>query len=168
MSNNEEWMGAAAAQDYVSRTDRQLRRWAEAGRVRTRKRGGRVEYAKADLDAIRETLEPDPEPRSRQQIVPAGELMGYVRELQEQLQQSAAREGYLRAQLEQRLALTDERALRDELTAERERRQAIEAERAAVEAQLQQARRGGRVWQVVAVAVAVLLVLSIVWFLLIR
>ena len=27
MSNNEEWMGAAAAQDYVGRTDRQLRRW---------------------------------------------------------------------------------------------------------------------------------------------
>lgn len=168
MSNNEEWMGAAAAQDYVSRTDRQLRRWAEAGRVRTRKRGGRVEYAKADLDAIRETLEPDPEPRSRQQIVPAGELMGYVRELQEQLQQSAAREGYLRAQLEQRLALTDERALRDELTAERERRQAIEAERAAVEAQLQRAQRGGRAGWIAAALVLLVLVAFVVWYLVAR
>ena len=168
MSNNEEWMGAAAAQDYVGRTDRQLRRWAEAGRVRTRKRGGRVEYAKADLDAIRETLEPDPEPRRQQQIVPAGELMGYVRELQEQLQQSAAREGYLRAQLEQRLALTDERTLRDELAAERERRKAIEAERAAVEAQLQQAQRGGRAGWIVAAVVLALLLGLVLWYVVAR
>ena len=163
--SNEEWMGAAAAQDYVSRTDRQLRRWAEAGRVRTRKRGGGVEYAKADLDAIRETLEPDPEPRNRQQIVPAGELMGYVKDLQEQLQQSAAREGYLRAQLEQRLALTDERTLRDELAAERERRKAIEAERATIEAQLQQAQRGGRAGWALAAVVLVLLLGLVLWYL---
>ena len=163
MSNNEEWMGAAAAQDYVGRTDRQLRRWAEAGRVRTRKRGGRVEYLKADLDAIRETLEPDPEPRNRQQIVPAGELMGYVRELQDQLQQSAAREGYLRAQLEQRLALTDERTLRDELAAERERRKAIEAERAAIEARLHQAQRS-RIGWIVAEVLLVVLLGAIIWY----
>ena len=163
--SNEEWMGAQAAQDYVSRTDRQLRRWAEAGRVRTRKRGGRVEYAKADLDAIRETLEPDPEPRNRQQIVPAGELMGYVKDLQEQLQQSAAREGYLRAQLEQRLALTDERTLRDELAAERERRKAIEAERVAIEAQLQLAQRGGRAGWALAAVVLVVLLSLVIWYL---
>ena len=159
--SNDEWLGAAAAQDYIGRTDRQLRRYASQGRVRTRKRGGRVEYAKADLDQVRETNADDPEPRNTQQIVPAGELMGYVRELQEALQQSAAREGYLRAQLEQRLALTDERALRDEIAAERQHR-------AAIEAQLQQARGGRRTAWVVAIVLALLLIGAIVYVVFIR
>ena len=159
--SNDEWYGAQQAQDYVGRTDRQLRRWASAGRVRTRKRGGRVEYSRADLDAIRETLEEDTAPRSTQQIVPAGELLGIVRELQEQLQQSAAREGYLRAQLDQRLALPDERALRDELAAERQRRTAIEA-------QLNQVQRGSRFGWIVALLVLLVLIAAIVWYLAIR
>lgn len=159
--SNDEWYGAQQAQDYVGRTDRQLRRWASAGRVRTRKRGGRVEYSRADLDAIRETLEEDTAPRSQQQIVPAGELLGIVRELQEQLQQSAAREGYLRAQLDQRLALPDERALRDELAAERAYRQSIEAQLNHM------TRRSRAAWTVVAVVLLVLIA-AIVWYLVIR
>lgn len=161
MSDNEEWLGAQQAQAYVGRTDRQLRRYAERGRVRTRKRGGRVEYSRADLDTIRETIEEDTAPRAQQQIVPAGELMTYVRELQEQLQQSAAREGYLRSQLEQRLALMDERTLRDELAAER-------ANRAAIETQLSQVQRRSRTGWVVAIAVLLLLVFVIAWFFVIR
>lgn len=159
--SNDEWFNAAEAQAYVNRTDRQLRRYAQQGRVRTRKRGGRVEYARADLDQLRDTLPDDPEPRGGQQIVPAGELLSYVERLQAELQQSAAREGYLRAQLEQRLALPDERALRDDLAAERQRRAAIEAE-------LQQMRGGRRVAWLVAIVLAVLLIGAIVYLILIR
>lgn len=159
MSDND-WLGSTQAQDYVGRTDRQLRRWASSGKVRTRKRGGRVEYSRADLDTIRGTMDEEPGPRN-QQIVPAGQLMTYVQELQEQLQQSAAREGYLRAQLEQRLALPDERALREQLATERERRQALETE-------LQRIQGRSRIGWVVAMAIAVLLIIAIVWFLFIR
>ena len=159
--SNDEWFNAAEAQAYVNRTDRQLRRYAQQGRVRTRKRGGRVEYARADLDELRDALPDDPEPRGGQQIVPAGELLSYVERLQAELQQSAAREGYLRAQLEQRLALPDERALRDDLAAERQRRAAIEAE-------LQQMRGGRRVAWLVAIVLAVLLIGAIVYLILIR
>lgn len=159
--SNDEWLNAAESQAYVNRTDRQLRRYAQQGRVRTRKRGGRVEYARADLDELRDALPDDPEPRGGQQIVPAGELLSYVERLQAELQQSAAREGYLRAQLEQRLALPDERALRDDLAAERQRRAAIEAE-------LQQMRGGRRVAWLVAIVLAVLLIGAIVYLLLIR
>ena len=159
--SNDEWFNAAEAQAYVNRTDRQLRRYAQQGRVRTRKRGGRVEYARADLDELRDALPDDPEPRGGQQIVPAGELLSYVERLQAELQQSAAREGYLRAQLEQRLALPDERALRDDLAAERQRRAAIEAE-------LQQMRGGRRVAWLVAIVLAVLLIGAIAYFVFIR
>lgn len=159
--SNDEWLNAAESQAYVNRTDRQLRRYAQQGRVRTRKRGGRVEYARADLDQLRDALPDDPEPRGGQQIVPAGELLSYVERLQAELQQSAAREGYLRAQLEQRLALPDERALRDDLAAERQRRAAIEAE-------LQQMRGGRRVAWLIAIVLAVLLIGAIVYLLLIR
>lgn len=159
--SNDEWLNAAESQAYVNRTDRQLRRYAQQGRVRTRKRGGRVEYARADLDTLREGFPDDPEPRGGQQIVPAGELLSYVERLQAELQQSAAREGYLRAQLEQRLALPDERALRDDLAAERQRRAAIEAE-------LQQMRGGRRVAWLIAIVLAVLLIAAIGYLLLIR
>lgn len=160
MSDNE-WLGAAQAQDYLGRTDRQLRRYAERGRVRTRKRGGRVEYNRADLDTIKETIEDDPAPRSNQQIVPAGELLGIVRELQDALQQSAAREGYLRAQLEQRLALPDERMLRDELAAER-------AHRTQLEQALKQVQGRSNYGWIVAALVLVLLIAAIIYFLFIR
>ena len=39
--SNDEWINATEAQAYIGRTDRQLRRYAQQGRVRTRKRGGR-------------------------------------------------------------------------------------------------------------------------------
>ena len=159
--SDDEWVSAPEAQAYVNRTDRQMRRYAQQGRVRTRKRGGRVEYARADLENIRDAMGDDTAPRGNQQIVPAGELMGYVRELQEQLQQSAAREGYLRAQLEQRLALPDERLLRDELATEREHRKTLEAE-------LRQLRSGQRIrWGIIAI-LAVLLVIAIAYVIIIR
>ncbi len=166
--SNDEWINATEAQAYIGRTDRQLRRYAQQGRVRTRKRGGRVEYARADLDLVRESMPDDPEPRGGQQIVPAGELLGYVRELQEQLQQSAAREGYLRAQLEQRLALTDERALRDELAQERQHRKAIEAEKSAAQAELRRANGGRRNERIFYLVIALVLIAAIAYLLFIR
>ncbi len=166
--SNDEWINATEAQAYVGRTDRQLRRYAQQGRVRTRKRGGRVEYARADLDLVRESMPDDPEPRGNQQIVPAGELLGYVRELQEQLQQSAAREGYLRAQLEQRLALPDERTLRDELAQERQYRKQIEAESAAALAELRRTQGGRRYERVLYLVIALVLIAAIVYLVFIR
>lgn len=159
--SNDEWINATEAQAYIGRTDRQLRRYAQQGRVRTRKRGGRVEYARADLDLVRESMPDDPEPRGNQQIVPAGELLGYVRELQEQLQQSAAREGYLRAQLEQRLALPDERTLRDELAQERHHRATLEAE-------IRRAAGGRRFERVLYLVIALVLIAAIAYLLFIR
>ena len=160
--SNDEWMRSSEAQSYLGRTDRQLRRYVSSGRVRSRTRGGRVEYNRADLDTLRGELKEDPRPQAPdQQIVPAGELLGYIRELQEIVSNSAAREGYLRAQLEQRLALPDERALRDELAAERQLR--IDAEASLKRLQRQR-------WQgwTLAIVVAIVLLVAIIWYFAIR
>ncbi len=160
--SNDEWMRSSEAQSYLGRTDRQLRRYATSGRVRTRTRGGRVEYNRVDLDTIRGELKEDSRPRApEQQIVPAGELLTFIRELQEVISNSAAREGYLRAQLEQRLALPDERALRDELAAERQLR--IDAEQALKRLQRQR-------WQgwTLAIIVAIVLLAAIIWYFVLR
>src|SRR5690349_21660239 len=106
--SNDEWMPAAQAAAYLGKTDRQLRRYKAAGRVRSRVRAGRVEYHRADLEKIKAEIPEDTRPHvPAQDIVPAGELLTLIREQQEQLQQAAAQLGYLRAQLEARPALED-------------------------------------------------------------
>lgn len=136
--SDDEWIPAAAAAQMLGKTDRQLRRYKAAGRVRSRVRAGRVEYARADLDKLRAELPRDERPRApAQEIVPAGQLLDLIREQQEALQQAAAQLGYLRAQLEQRPALEDTQALQRELDAAKQRI-------AELEEQLRQKRRGIR------------------------
>lgn len=131
MSDDDQWMPTAQAADYLGKTDRQLRRYKTAGRVRSRVRSGRVEYHRADLEKLRAELPEDARaraPEPSQQIIPAGELLQLIREQQEQLQQAAARIGYLQAQLEQRPALEDTQALQQELEASRRRIAELEAQ----------------------------------------
>ena len=140
--SNDEWMPAAQAAAYLGKTDRQLRRYKAAGRVRSRVRAGRVEYHRGDLDKLQAELPEDTRPRAveQQQIVPAGELLQLIREQQEQLQQAAAQLGYLRAQLEQRPALEDTQRLQGELDTAKRRI-------AELEEQLRQRRRIRWPWQ---------------------
>ena len=129
--SDDEWMPAAQAAEYLGKTDRQLRRYKSAGRVRSRVRSGRVEYHRGDLDKLRTELPEDTRPRateSTQQIIPAGELLQFIREQQDQLQQAAARIGYLQAQLESRPALEDLKAQQQELEAAHQRIADLEAQ----------------------------------------
>jgi DNA repair exonuclease SbcCD ATPase subunit len=142
--SDDEWMPAAQAAEYLGKTDRQLRRYKSAGRVRSRVRSGRVEYHRNDLDKLRAELPEDARPRaaeSTQQIIPAGELLQFIREQQDQLQQAAARIGYLQAQLESRPALEDLKAEQQELEEAHQRIAGLEAQ--LLEAQRRQ-RRGFR------------------------
>jgi len=125
--SNDEWLSASQAATYLGRTDRQLRRYKEAGRVRTQNRGSRILYHKGDLERLRGELGDDTPPQAvSTQVLPAGELLDYIKQQQDQIAQLSAQLGYLRAQLEQRPALEDTQATHDELIAERVRREASE------------------------------------------
>lgn len=129
MSDNSEWINAQAATEMLGRTDRQLRRYANSGRVRTRLQGQRVQYHRGDIEQLASELGEDTRPRvPEQQIIPASDLLTYIREIQQALNEAAAREGYLRAQLEQRLALSDERMLRDQLAEQQARADNLQKE----------------------------------------
>lgn len=100
-----DWIAADDAARYLGRTARQLRRYAESGRVRKRVRSGRtIEYYRPDIERIREETPPKPESE-------AAQLAALVRELTDRLTDAARREGELRA----RLAATE--AERDKLAA---------------------------------------------------
>lgn len=149
MSEVDEWMPAAQASTYLGKTDRQLRRYREAGRVRSRVRAGRVEYAKVDLDAVRAELPEDTRPRApaSQDVITAGQALDLVREQQAQIAQLSAQIGYQRAQLEARPALEDTQRVQAELTAAQAELAAAQRRIVELEAQVAQRRRWRWPWQ---------------------
>jgi len=164
--NDGEWLTSREAQAYLGRTDRQLRRYAKAGRVRTQVQAGRVHYYRPDLDQLAASLPPDERPQAEPpvQIVPAGDLMNMVQDLQAQLQQAAAREGYLRAQLDQRPRLEDQAALQAELAQVKAERDTLQAQLAA----LQGGRQRDATLALLGLAVVLALAVAVVFLVLTR
>jgi hypothetical protein len=118
MSNNDEWMTIRATQNYLHRGDRMIRKYVAAGRIRTRVRGRRVEYLRADVEALATELEPETrEQIPEQAIVPPGELLNHIKDLERQLNEATAQIGYLRGLLEERnIQLEEAKAVRRLLT----------------------------------------------------
>jgi hypothetical protein len=124
---SEEWMNSQAARIHLHRTDRQLRRYVEIGQLRSRRRGRHVEYLRQDIERLAQELPSEAqEPAADLQLIPPSDLLEYISRLQEQLEQYAAREGYLRAQLEARPQLEDTQALRSELAQTSAERDALQ------------------------------------------
>jgi hypothetical protein len=165
MSNNDQWMSSREAQAYIGRTDRQLRRYAERGRVRTRTSAGRVQYHRGDLDQVRAELPPDDRPKGPEtQIVPAGELAEMVRELQREIAAAAAREGFLRGQLEQRPRLEDQQALQAQIAEERINRQLAERQLSDMQSRLDRSEQRRQVVTIIAVVALTLLIAALFWY----
>lgn len=168
MSNNDEWMRSSEAQRYLERTDRQLRRYTQSGRLRTRVVSGRIQYHRGDLQQLRSELIQDTRLHApEQQIIPAGELLNYIRELQQQIAEAAAREGALRAMLESRPKLEDQQILQQQLTEERARRESLEGERKRLEEEIRGVRSGERTIRI-ALVLAVILIIGLIIFLVLQ
>ena len=128
---SDEYITSKQAQDRLQRSERQIRNYAAGGRVRTLRRTGRVLYHADDINQLVEELRPEaPPPQS--DILPAGELLVHIRELETRLQQASAEIGYLRGILESKnLELADIQEVRKQLTSR-------ETEAALVRQELQQ------------------------------
>jgi hypothetical protein len=126
--SDEHYMSGKQAQARLNRSERQVRNYAADGRLRTRRRAGRVEYHAGDVDKLAAALRPEtPEPQT--DIMPAGELLNHIRDLEGRLQQASAEIGYYRGLLEtQRLELEESREARKLLTDRESEARALERE----------------------------------------
>lgn len=150
-TDNDRYLTAEQAADVLGTSPRTVHRYAEAGRIRSRKSSRRVMFNETDVQRIAEDLKaqrttPDPDE---------------LRQLQEQLKGANYRIGYLEAQLAQRLLPDAQRQMEAELTK-------VWAERDVLEKQLKQATAPWRTWVLIGLAIvaAVLATLLITLFVL--
>jgi hypothetical protein len=159
MSDND-WMSTKATQDYLRRGDRMIRKYVAAGKIRSRLRGRHVEYYRPDVEALATEILPEPRERAPEQaIIPSGELLNHIRDLERQLNEATAQIGYLRGILEERnLQLEDAKSVRRLLTDK-------EHEAAELQRQLSTVQGGRRTAWIVALLILILLIILLVYFL---
>jgi DNA-binding transcriptional MerR regulator len=168
MNDDTEWMSPAGAAATLRRSERQLRNYAQQGKLRTRRRGpgGRVEYLAADVQALAAEMQVERDlPRAETvEIVPSTQLAAQLERLHVALRDAEVRA----AQAEQALRLLpppeEARALQAEAAEAR-------AEVRTLRELLAEARGTSRAaWRValIALAVALVAVVAVVALALIR
>jgi hypothetical protein len=162
MSDEETWLEAAEAAARLARTERQVYRYGQERKVRTRRYGRRLQYHAGDVEALAQKLGVDNEPRpivARQDIMPPGQMLDYLRErdreladYQRRLEQAALELGAARQEIGRR-QLVDQ-----ELSTVRDERDQLRTQIA----ELQPWRRWGirLIW-----ALAIVIILSFLGFL---
>ena len=100
---------------------RKVQRYVEQGQIRTKQVGLQTLVHQGDVEALaaeRRPAKPSTPPPPQTGLVPVDELLSYMRErdqqleeLQRQLHEALAQNGYLRGQLDQRVLLDDRDAL---------------------------------------------------------
>jgi hypothetical protein len=137
----DEWLTVREAAGRLGRSTRQTHRYAQgdAPRIRTRRKGTRILFHAADVAALAGELAelddtPPASPAEATQLLPPGETLALIRDIQDRLMFASRRVGELEAQLSQRLLPEDA----DEL---RTRAAAAERENDRLRAELAQARR---------------------------
>ena len=159
MNDDSNWISAREAQQRLGRGERQLRNYAKQGRLRNRMHGRRLEYYEPDVADLAGTLPEDDRQRVvEQSVMPAGEMLNHIRELERQLGEAMAQVGYLRGQLDtQQLQLTEAKQAQ-RLLVDKER-EAAELERALNRATSRNKRSN---W--VIIGLVIIIVLVVVFF----
>ncbi len=106
-----EYITVEEAAEILQVTTRQAHRYGERGRIQTRKAGRRVMFNRTDVETLADDLGVLTSPRPnapRTDLVPAGDMLDYIRErdqrldeLQGQLVSAAAELGRLKAENDQ-------------------------------------------------------------------
>ncbi|HSH83385.1 MAG TPA: helix-turn-helix domain-containing protein [Herpetosiphonaceae bacterium] len=112
-SNDERYISVQAAQERLRVSARSAQRYAQSGRVRSRRVGNRLQLHEGDVQALAEELGS----QNRQvvaQTVPADVLLGYVERLRQETTVLSTRIGQLQEQLTHRPLLEDHTALQQE------------------------------------------------------
>ena len=152
MSDAEEHITVEEAAERTGLTTRQIHRYGETGQLQRRKSGKRYLYRLADVQRLADDAgvanRPPPDPRPlRPELVPAGELLAYIRERDRQLEQYQQELVKVAMEVAQ---LRTERANQQLLTTEadllRKRYNEVEAERDELRRRVEQLERQQRPW----------------------
>ena len=172
--NEEHWLTVEEAANRLKLTTRATHRYGEQKRVKTKRAGRRILFYGPDIDQLAEELgaanKPKPAPKQpKTEMVPAGELLGYLREkdqqLAEQQQQISAlliRLAEKETELGQRLLPADEQQLKRDLAT-------VTAERNTIKNELEDLKKSIRpiwvkwqLWLTISIILGIALVLVIV------
>jgi predicted transcriptional regulator len=121
-------------------TPRQVHRYGETGRLQRQQRGRRAMYRRAEVERLAAELAATrpAEPRRRVEMMPAGEMIAYMRERdrdlaeqQRKLETALIEVGRLRGELDRRVLPGDVEDLRSELASVKAERDTLRAQLAA-------------------------------------
>jgi len=166
MSSDDAYLTVEEAAALLGVVPRQVNRYGATGRLRTKRAGRRVLYFRQEVLDLAEEIGANHRlpPPPKQEIMPVGEMLNYLRErdrqLAEQQQQIAALLTHLaeaQAELGRRILPQDEHQLRTDLAS-------VTVERDALRRQIEALRpwyRPWYVWLIVAVVLALALAATI-------
>ena len=157
-TEREDWVSGRAAMARLGRSERTFRRYIQQKRIRTRPGKGGLVYNLKDIETLLAEMPDEERPGPPMEIIPAGQLLDHITQLQEQIQNAAAREGYLRAQLEQRPLLEDTQRVQADLERERATRIVLEQERD----RLLATQRRSNIFQIVAIFIIAALIVTLI------
>lgn len=160
--SDDQWVSAHTAAARLKRTERQLRRYAQAGRVRSRLSGARVQYNAADVEQLATELHQDERPNVEvTEILAPSVLLDHIRSLETAIVTSKQREGNLETELARRPSPEEHQAIVTALTEERSDRKVLEHELTTARAQLGEAKTNQqRLWRALAALLIVIVVLA--------
>lgn len=142
--NEQEWLTAEQVAEILRVSLRHAYRYGEDGKIVTRKAGRRIQFSRASVEELAAELNVDIKPPTRLQktdLLPASELLEYLKQVQDQLNTALLSIGRLQGQLDQRLLPEDEQNLKQRITELEQEREAIEAERIALQAEVERLKR---------------------------
>lgn len=112
-THEDDYINVHEAQQRLRVSARSTQRYAQTGRVRSRRVGNRLQLHRGDVESLAEELGSiNRQPSS--QIVPADVLLGYVEKLRQETNQLNAHIGQLQEQLRYRPLLEDYSAVQIE------------------------------------------------------
>lgn len=167
MSNpyeDEDWLSPAAASATLRRSERQIREYARQKRIRTRRRGTRVEYAASDVRQLAAELQVDRDPPRAEsvEIVPAIDLARRVDVLTDALRQAEQRAAAAETALRLLPSPDEARQLRDVAKDAQIEAAELRAEVSALKGALGQAQGGEqRAWRAAGILLATVLLLAL-------
>lgn len=140
----QEWLTAEQVAEILRVSLRHAYRYGEDGKIVTRKAGRRIQFSRASVEELAAELNVEIKPPARPQktdLLPASELLEYLKQVQDQLNTALLSIGRLQGQLDQRLLPEDEQNLKQRITELEQEREAIEAERSALQAEVERLKR---------------------------
>ena len=141
---DQEWLTAEQVAAILRVSLRHAYRYGEDGKIVTRKAGRRIQFSRASVEALAAELNVEIKPLARPaktDLLPASELLEYLKQVQDQLNTALLSIGRLQGQLDQRLLPEDEQKLKERIMEMEQEREAIEAERTALQAEVERLKR---------------------------